>query len=321
MRISNVNTGPGDDANLVVYIENLLQRGQGIYQAYVSELQKLEAPGSKAAKDLLSDGVGALAVDLFGSRKARRYGKKVTKALLDAQTRQNRQRIENNYHGIYQGYRGQVIALLEQVSIRRPRLTAPGNSRVLIGRANKAESFKKLETKIKHLLTVLQGLRTQDLVWNSFLPKKLPKPTREPRQDSNRILRSIEDLLRGCIERELSKVSNDWWAELIPLDIRRRSESRMSRRESVWPWYQATSQRLVDFLDFSDYKKIILDNKNWTDVFESVFGSQSFIESKLQELEPIRNDIAHSRSVDCVASSKLQIYLQDFNSCIERRGI
>ena len=321
MRISNVNSVPSTDANLVVHIENLLQRGHGIYQAYLSELQNLEAPESKTAQDLLSDGIGAIAADLLGSRKARRYSKKVTKAFFDAQSKKNKQQVENNYHGVYQGYRGQVIAFLEQVSILRPRLAAPGNSNVLIRRANKSESFKKLETKIKHLLTVLQGLRTQDLVWNTLLPTELPKPARELRQDSNRAVRSIEELLRGCIERELSKVSNDWWAELIPLDIRRRAESRMSRRESVWPWYQSTSQRLVDFLDFSDYKKIILDHKNWTEVFKSVFGSQSFIESKLEELEPIRNDIAHSRSIDSTASSKLQIYFQDFNSCVERRGM
>lgn len=66
------------------------------------------------------------------------------------------------------------------------------------------------------------------------------------------------------------------------------AESRMSPGETLWPWHQTTSQRLVDFLDFSDYKMIILENDNWTNRFKSVFGSQSFIESKLLELEPIR---------------------------------
>lgn len=309
----------GDD--ITIHIGELLRRGYLLLQGYEAELQFLGAPGSKIAKEFIADGVGAIAADLLGLRKARRHGKNVTKAFFEARTSQAKQQIIDRYYQEYLGWQRSVVALLGKVSVRKPRLTSPGNSRGLLTRANGTDRFKKLDTKVGHVLRLLEGLRVQDLVWNSSLPKELPKGPKKSRAGSREVLYNIENLLRHCIERELSKLSNGWWAELIPLEIRTRAESRMSRREVAWPWYSTTSQKPVDFLDFADYKKIILEDKNWTNTFKLVFGSQSFIDSKLRELEPIRNDIGHSRPIDGTARDKLQLYFKDLSTCIDRHGI
>ena len=102
------------------------------------------------------------------------------------------------------------------------------------------------------------------------------------------------------------------------LDVRRRAEGRKARREKVWPWYPPTSDNIVDYLDFSDYQKIILEPQNWTDVFCAVFKTASFVETRLGELDPIRNDIAHSRATSAIANDKLRIYAQELKACIDR---
>lgn len=63
--------------------------------------------------------------------------------------------------------------------------------------------------------------------------------------DPQETLRDIEHLLRRCIECELKKTSHQWWEQRILLEVRRRAEGRMARRERVWPWYPPTSPSVV----------------------------------------------------------------------------
>lgn len=137
--------------------------------------------------------------------------------------------------------------------------------------------------------------------------------------DSDVILRKLETSLRKFIEMQMSNITPDWWERLVPGEIRKSSENKKRRRETVWPWYPPTSRSLTDYLDFSDYKKIILDPDNWESIYKRFFGTKSFIETRLEELEPVRNDLAHSRQISTTAKNKLKLFSEEIQNCLNRQ--
>ena len=132
-------------------------------------------------------------------------------------------------------------------------------------------------------------------------------PTTGPRTayvDARTVLTDLELALRRIIEAKLSQLTSDWWVERVPNDIRMRAEGRRARNESAWPWLSPKTGSFVDFLDFSDYRKIISIDTNWGDVFEKVFLHREIVVAKMMELEPIRNNVAHNREL---SAEELQV--------------
>ena len=305
------------DMALTIQVGNFISQGNGILQNFRSELGQLETPSVIVAKDLLAEGAGEFVAELFGTKKVKRYGKKATKAFLANNINENRQAIMTRYGGILNRWENDVVNFLQQVSTSTPATIAPGNSKKLILRVRKADRYHKLETRIQHIITELQSMQSEGLTYNSNLPLAIPKPDQvEKPPDAAKLLKNLEIALRFFIERELGKASKDWW-QRVPPDIRKSAEIRKSRSENMWPWYPPTSMNIVDYMDFSNYRKIILDQDNWKEAFSKFFKSQSFIEVRLGELDPIRNDIAHSRNLTPRTYEKLKIYCEEILECMK----
>lgn len=112
------------------------------------------------------------------------------------------------------------------------------------------------------------------------------------------LLRALERALREFIDYELSRVAPDWWAEgRLPLESRARAEERKQKREHPFPWLSQQNLPAKEYLDFSDYAEIITMGRNWNEVFQPIFIHQEVIRGKLIELNILRNDIAHMRSL------------------------
>lgn len=299
-------------------INALISRGISILQALDAELKQLAAPGANMARDLIAEGVSSLAVELFETRKIKRYGKNITKAWLNNEKKKAAEVVTGRYYQQYSVWFREVVELVSRISINKSRLMYPGNSHALLRKINRAEGFKTLGTRIRHVITTLEELRANDLLLNTDLPKQLPAPQKQTKPDPQDVLHNLENSLRRSIERQLSRTASDWWNTCLPEDVRTRAEIRKQRRETVWPWYPPTSSNNMDYLDFSDYRKIITFKSNWDQCFKQVFSSISFIEAKLSELEPIRNDIAHSRKLSSRAIDKLHIYCEDIETCLRK---
>ena len=121
-------------------------------------------------------------------------------------------------------------------------------------------------------------------------------------------LKELEGLLRGCVVGELSKLDNDWWDTRVPNEVKSNCESRKAGRESPYPWLSPDESKLIEFADFSDYVRIICNRNNFKDAFERIFRDSAAISLKLRELEPIRNDIAHSRDLKKEDADMLTVY-------------
>jgi hypothetical protein len=125
------------------------------------------------------------------------------------------------------------------------------------------------------------------------------KPVADVTQvDCYHLLRVLERALRDFIDHELSRISEDWWAEeRLPLGTRRRAEERKQKREHSFPWLSQQNLPAKEYLDFSDYAEIITMECNWNDVFQPMFSRKEVIRGKLIEISMLRNDIAHMREL------------------------
>ena len=308
------------DVMITYQINNLISRGVSLLNAFEEELRQLSAPGTNVARDLIGEAAGELAADLFGTRKAKGFGKKATKAWLEGQKWDNAKAITARYYQQYLQWFQETCQLVSGISVSAPHLIFPGNCASLLRKVKRAEGFKKLDTRIRHVITVLEELRTHDLVLNASLPKQIAAPKEEAKFDPAQALHKLEDMLRRFIERELSKTGADWWTARVPLDIRSRAESRKQKQETVWPWHLVSSTNVMDYLDFSDYRRIILDSTNWSQVFSGFFRASSFVDSRMGELEPIRNDLAHSRPLSAMTCNKARLYVEELEKCTNRTG-
>ena len=75
---------------------------------------------------------------------------------------------------------------------------------------------------------------------------------------------------------------------------------------------------LVNELDFTHYKEIFIYNANWQ-LFKDVFVDRQGLETKLTELAPIRNIIAHhKRAITETESKRVDVYFDDIMKLIIR---
>ncbi len=301
------------DMALSVRVLNLVTQGNNILEGLLNELRQLENPVVSVTKDLIVEGGGQLFSEFFGTTKAKRYGRKFTETWIKGNIRANRQTILQKYEGFVARWEDEVLNFLKQVSYPVPGIKAPGNSGSLTRRITRATRYKKLKTRLQHMILELQTMSKEGLAYNSSLPQVLPKPRFIDAQSE---LKTLETTLRRFIKRELSEVSIDWW-QRVPTNIKNNAERKKSRSETMWPWYLPSSTNATDYLDFSDYKKIILEPANWQQVFCRFFGNQNFVDVRLGELEPIRNDIAHSRTPSDLAIQKMKIYCAEIRNCLK----
>ena len=94
---------------------------------------------------------------------------------------------------------------------------------------------------------------------------------------------NVREFIRNLLE---DSYGTNWWRKGVPQKVRAKCASR--REEGL------EEEREVDlllFADFYDYRLIIEGNKT---IFSSLIDTKDWC-SKLQEMEPIRNAIAHNR--------------------------
>ncbi len=94
---------------------------------------------------------------------------------------------------------------------------------------------------------------------------------------------NVREFIRFLLEENYG---DGWWRKGVPKKVRAKCASR--REEGLDEEKEAD---LLLFADFYDYKIIIESNKT---IFASYIDTKEWC-SKLQEMEPIRNAIAHNR--------------------------
>ena len=118
----------------------------------------------------------------------------------------------------------------------------------------------------------------------------------------------VENHLRKFIETKLTEhYGADWWEKGISGGLRDKADERKSD-EQQYGWQVSDTESNLEYLSFPDLSKIIVSR--WS-VFRPVFEKQSKIELRLNELEVIRNAIAHTRTLTEDAMNRLEQYSDD----------
>jgi hypothetical protein len=91
----------------------------------------------------------------------------------------------------------------------------------------------------------------------------------------------------------------------------------MEGKENLWPWYDKEDLHPIHYINFPEYQKIITKRDNWREIFSEYFGDRGIFSAKIQELEPIRNKIAHMRGLSEYEKTRLKMYAIDLKKCIK----
>ncbi|MGC2422425.1 MAG: DGQHR domain-containing protein [Candidatus Acidiferrales bacterium] len=130
-------------------------------------------------------------------------------------------------------------------------------------------------------------------------------------QEPYRLMRNVEEALRESISDALKALTDAWWRERIPPDVREEANRRKMQDESPWPWMERKQYAAYFYMSFADYSKVILRRDNWREAFEPVFGQASWVDVVFRELEKIRNTIAHNRDLSERELNVLRLYSSD----------
>jgi len=188
-----------------------------------------------------------------------------------------------------------------------PHLWAPkimlGELLYKMGRFDEAEPYFKE--------TLQAGLPDSSSV-KEYLTKCLSQ-TSEPdgnhevsKRDSMYLFENnVRETIRNLLE---DSHGMDWWRNGVPKKVRAKCASR--REEGL---AEEKEVDLLLFADFYDYRIIIESNKP---IFSDYFDTKEWC-SKLQEMEPIRNAIAHNRPLTN-APIRVRDYHFSFQKVIDR---
>jgi hypothetical protein len=105
----------------------------------------------------------------------------------------------------------------------------------------------------------------------------------------------IEVAIRELIVELLARVDGPrWYRKRLPEPVWKASLDKL-RRERSSRWTQMVPLHPIYYTNFSDLQQIVERQDNWRDAFQTVFGRKEVVSGTLQELDPIRNRIAHNR--------------------------
>jgi hypothetical protein len=103
----------------------------------------------------------------------------------------------------------------------------------------------------------------------------------------------------------------DWWSKLPP-KMKTHAESRLeiSLKDS---WLEGEKSDLLGFVDFGMLGSIIIEKWSY---FSNVIPSQHWLKQRMDELEKVRNFIAHNRSLLPSEYQRVYMYIADWNRVI-----
>jgi hypothetical protein len=122
-------------------------------------------------------------------------------------------------------------------------------------------------------------------------------------------LHCLENSVRNLIRKVLKdKLGEHWWDKAASNPMKRRLSERKSREEkNKW-----LTSRGVDELHYMDWGDLVTLIRKFPEEFESFIGSTRFAELRLEELENLRNTIAHNGVLPNSEITRIELYFQDW---------
>jgi hypothetical protein len=125
------------------------------------------------------------------------------------------------------------------------------------------------------------------------------------------VLYCFENEVRNFIRETLEEKEGLEWVDKIPAKIKEHAEARKAAALSD-SWLEGEKTDLLGFVDFGHLAQIII--AKW-DCFP-VIPSQHWLKQRMDEMEKVRNFIAHNRMLLPSEFQRLYMYIADWNRVI-----
>lgn len=120
----------------------------------------------------------------------------------------------------------------------------------------------------------------------------------------------FENSVRELITAKLLENGGvNWWDACIPPKIKQFAELRKSIAEKN-SWLEGAPAPLLNYVDFGHLSDIII--QNWPS-FSDLVPSQHWLKQRFDELEKVRNYIAHNRMLMDNEFERIEMYISDWS--------
>lgn len=173
--------------------------------------------------------------------------------------------------------------------------------------------IKKVESKratpqIK-IIQLASGLQVKEpLLSNKTLGEAIEMKEIYP------IIYIFENSVRNVISSVLAaRYGEKWWDTKVRPKMQDKVKGRIDK-EAANRWHGRRGTAPIFYTDINDLLSIIRDN--WTD-FVDLFPSQSWIESRISDIEMSRNIIAHNNPLDKHDIRRIEVYFEDWGKLLK----
>jgi hypothetical protein len=125
------------------------------------------------------------------------------------------------------------------------------------------------------------------------------------------VLYCFENEIREFVRETLREKVGEDWPDKIPQKIKDFAESRRSAATND-SWLEGEKSDLLGFVEFGHLAQIIIEK--WEHF--SVIPTQHWLKQRMDEMEKVRNFIAHNRMLLPSEFQRLYMYIADWNRVI-----
>lgn len=126
------------------------------------------------------------------------------------------------------------------------------------------------------------------------------------------VLHCFENEVRSLIRETLSEKEGADWLAKLPAKVRQFAESRQ-KAALTDSWLEGEKTDMLGFIDFGHLSQIIIDKWQF---FEDIMPSQHWLKQRMDELEKVRNFIAHNRGLLPSEFARVYMYIGDWNRVV-----
>lgn len=126
------------------------------------------------------------------------------------------------------------------------------------------------------------------------------------------VLHCFENEIRALIRQTLEENEGPDWKNNLPPKVKKNAELRQTTalKDS---WLEGDKSDILGFVDFGDLSAIIIEKWQY---FEVLIPSQHWLKQRMDELEKVRNFIAHNRMLLPSEFNRIYMYVADWNRVI-----
>ena len=129
----------------------------------------------------------------------------------------------------------------------------------------------------------------------------------------------LENSIRSLVEKVLSPSGANWWDTRVPAGVRNTVNRTMSR-ETQYPYREKRGPRPLDYSNFDDLRKIIIDPSNWPN-FQPIVVKLDWFNVKMEEVYMARNNVAHCVPLSADDKSRILLLHRDWARLLAAAGV